>query len=126
MGTWTLWIGFNACVLVLLMLDLGLGQRRARRIAVWEAAAWSALWIGLSVAFGWWIWHSHGRGPGLEFFTGYLIEKSLSADNLVVILLLFQSFDVVERYRHRILFWGVLGAIVLRGALIGAGVALHP
>ncbi len=124
MGSWTLWIGFNACVLVLLALDLGLWQRRARRIALWEAAAWSALWIGLSVAFGLWIWHSHGRGPGLEFFTGYLIEKSLSADNLVFILLIFRSCDMEERFQHRILFWGVLGAIVLRGGLIAAGVAL--
>jgi tellurite resistance protein TerC len=124
MGTWTLWIGFNACVLVLLALDLGLAQRRARRMSLGEAAAWSALWIGLSVAFGLWIWHSHGRGPALEFFTGYLIEKSLSMDNLVVILFLFQSFNVEERYQHRVLFWGVLGAIVLRGALVAAGVAL--
>jgi tellurite resistance protein TerC len=124
MGSWTLWIGFNACVLVLLALDLGFAQRRARRMSMGEAAAWSALWIGLSVAFGLWILHSHGRGPGLEFFTGYLIEKSLSADNLVLILLLFRSFDVEERFQHRVLFWGVLGAMVLRGAFIGAGVAL--
>ncbi|MGO9643025.1 MAG: TerC/Alx family metal homeostasis membrane protein [Candidatus Acidiferrales bacterium] len=124
MGSWTLWIGFNACILLLLALDLGLAQRRARRMPLGETLAWSALWIGLSVAFGLWILHAHGRGPALEFFTGYLIEKSLSADNLVVMLLLFQSFDVDERYQHRILFWGVLGAIVLRGGLIGAGVAL--
>jgi len=124
MGSWTLWIWFNACVLVLLALDLGLAQRRARRMSLGEAAAWSALWIGLSLAFGLWILHSHGRGPALEFFTGYLIEKSLSTDNLVVILLLFQSFAVEERYQHRVLFWGVLGAIVLRGGLVGAGVAL--
>jgi tellurite resistance protein TerC len=124
MGSWTLWVGFNACILVLLALDLGWAQRRVRRMSLGEAATWSALWIGLSVAFGLWILHSHGRGPGLEFFTGYLIEKSLSADNLVLILLLFRSFDVDERFQHRVLFWGVLGAMVLRGALIGAGVVL--
>jgi tellurite resistance protein TerC len=124
MGSWTLWIGFNACILLLLALDLGLAQRRARRMPLGETLAWSALWIGLSVAFGLWILHAHGRGPALEFFTGYLIEKSLSADNLVVMLLVFQSFDVEERYQHRILFWGVLGAIVLRGGLIAAGVTL--
>jgi len=89
-----------------------------------EAAAWSALWIGLSVASVLWIHNSRGRGPGLEFFTGYLIEKSLSADNLVVIMLLFRLFGVQESLQRRVLFWGVLGAIVLRGTLIGVGAAL--
>ena len=124
MGTWPLWIGFNAGVAILLVLDLGLFHRRARTIALREAAIQSAAWIALSLGFGAWIFFSHGRGPGLEFFTGYVVEKSLSLDNVFVFLLVFQYFRVDPRYQHRLLFWGVVGALVLRGAMIGAGVAL--
>ena len=88
-----------------------------------EAAIESAVWVALSLGFGSWIFFSHGPGPGLEFFTGYVIEKSLSVDNVFVFLLIFQYFRVDPRYQHRLLFWGVLGALVLRGAMIGAGAA---
>ena len=124
MGTWTLWIAFNVGVALVLLLDLGLFHRRAHAISIREAALESAAWVALSVGFGIWILFSHGRGPGLEFFTGYLIEKSLSVDNVFVFLLVFSYFHVDARYQHRMLFWGVLGALVLRGAMIGAGVIL--
>jgi tellurite resistance protein TerC len=124
MGTWPLWIAFNAGVALFLALDLGLFHRRARVISLREAAIESAAWISLSVGFGAWIFISHGRGPGLEFFTGYVVEKSLSLDNVFVFLLIFQYFRVDPRYQHRLLFWGVVGALVMRGAMIGAGAAL--
>jgi tellurite resistance protein TerC len=124
MGTWTLWIAFNAGVALLLLLDLGLFHRRAHTVSLREAALESAVWVTLSVGFGLWILSSHGRGPGLEFFTGYVIEKSLSVDNVFVFILIFQYFRVDPRYQHRLLFWGVLGAVVMRGAMIGAGAIL--
>src|SRR5713101_4255429 len=124
MGTSTLWIAFNVGVALVLLLDLGLFHRRAHAISIREAGLESAAWVALSVGFGIWILVSHGRGPSLEFFTGYLIEKSLSVDNVFVFLLIFQYFRVDPRYQHRLLFWGVLGALVLRGAMIGAGSAL--
>lgn len=124
MGTWPLWIAFNAVVALLLALDLGLFHRRANVIALREAALESAAWIALSIGFGAWIFLSHGLGPGLEFFTGYVVEKSLSLDNVFVFLLVFQYFRVDPRYQHRLLFWGVVGALLLRGAMIGAGAAL--
>jgi tellurite resistance protein TerC len=124
MGTWTLWISFNAAVAILLLLDLALFHRRAHAIAWREAAIESAAWIALSLGFGAWIFISHGRGPGLEFFTGYVVEKSLSLDNVFVFLLIFQYFRVDPRYQHRLLFWGVVGALFLRGAMIAAGAAL--
>jgi tellurite resistance protein TerC len=124
MGTWPLWIAFSAGIALLLVLDLGLLHRRARVISMREAAFESAAWIALSLGFGAWIFISHGRGPGLEFFTGYVVEKSLSVDNVFVFLLIFQYFRVDPRYQHRLLFLGVVGAIVLRGAMIGAGAEL--
>jgi|HubBroStandDraft_4_1064222.scaffolds.fasta_scaffold00849_11 tellurite resistance protein TerC len=124
MGTWPLWIAFNAGVALLLVLDLGLFHRRPHAIALREAAMESAAWIALSLGFGAWIFVSHGRGPGLEFFTGYVVEKSLSLDNVFVFLLIFQYFRVDPRYQHRLLFWGIVGALVLRGAMIASGAAL--
>jgi len=124
MGTWPLWIAFNAGVALFLVIDLGVFHRRAHVIELREAAMESAGWIALSLGFGAWIFISHGRGPGLEFFTGYLVEKSLSLDNIFVFLLVFQYFRVDPRYQHRLLFWGVVGALFLRGAMIAAGAAL--
>src|SRR4029077_6811142 len=97
---------------------------RAHAITLRRAAIESGIWIALSLGFGAWIFPSHGRGPVLEFCTAYLVEKSLSLDNVFVFLLVFQYFRVDPRYQHRLLFWGVLGALVLRGAMIGAGAAL--
>lgn len=124
MGTWPLWIAFNAGVVLFLVLDLGLFHRRAGSVSLRSAAVESVAWIALSLGFGAWIYLAYGRGPGLEFFTGYLVEKSLSIDNIFVFLLVFQYFRVQPRYQHRLLYWGVLGAIVLRGAMIAAGAAL--
>jgi len=124
MGTVWLWVGFNLAVLALLALDLCVVHRRARAIRMSEAAVWSGVWIALSLGFNLLLWRWHGSVPALEFFTGYLIEKSLSVDNLFVIALVFHSFAVEPRWQHRVLFWGVVGALVMRGALIGVGVAL--
>ncbi len=124
MGNWPLWIAFNASIALLLFLDLGIFHRRAQVITLRRAAIESGVWIAISLGFGSWIFISHGRGPGLEFFTGYLVEKSLSLDNVFVFLLVFQYFRVDPRYQHRLLFWGLLGALVLRGAMVGAGAAL--
>jgi tellurite resistance protein TerC len=124
MGTWPLWIFFNTAVALLLLLDLAVFHKRAHVISLREAAIESAAWITLSLGFGAWIFISHGRGPGLEFFAGYVVEKSLSLDNVFVFILIFQYFRVDPRYQHRLLFWGVVGALVLRGAMIAAGAAL--
>lgn len=124
MGTWTLWIAFHACVALFLLLDLGVFHRRAHAIALHEAAIESIVWIALSVGFGFWIFVSLGHAAGLQFFTGYLIEKSLSVDNVFIFLLIFQYFRVDPRYQHRLLFWGVLGALVMRGIMIGLGAIL--
>jgi len=124
MGTLPLWIAFNAGVALFLLLDLAVFHRNAHEVTWREAALESAAWIAVSLGFGAWIFISHGRALGLEFFSGYLVEKSLSADNIFVFLLIFQYFRVDSRYQHRLLFWGVLGAIVLRGAMIGLGAVL--
>jgi TerC family integral membrane protein len=124
MGTWTLWTAFNAGVALFLLFDLGLFHRQAHTISLREAAIESTVWVALSAGFGLWIFTSHGRGPGLEFFTGYVIEKSLSVDNVFVFILIFQYFRVDSSYQHRLLFWGVLGALVMRGVMIGAGTVL--
>ncbi len=124
MGTLTLWIAFNVGVALLLLLDLGVFHRRAHAISFREAFIESFVWVALSVAFGLWIFVSHGRAAGLEFFAGYVIEKSLSVDNIFVFILVFQYFRVDSRYQHRLLFWGVLGALIMRGVMIGAGAIL--
>jgi tellurite resistance protein TerC len=124
MGTPALWVGFNACVLALLALDLGIFQRHAHATSLRGAAAWSALLVALSLGFNLWILCAHGTTPAIEFFTGYLVENSLSLDNVFVFLLVFRSFGISAEYQHRVLFWGVLGALVMRGALIAVGAAL--
>ena len=124
MGTPALWIGFNACVLALLALDLGVFHRRARAVSLREAALWSAFWVALSLGFDLWILLAHGTQPAIEFLTGYVVEKSMSLDNIFVFLLVFRAFGIEPRFQYRVLFWGVLGALVMRGALIGIGTAL--
>ena len=124
MGTLWLWVGFNLFVLLMLALDLGVFHRRAHAFSLREAAAWSVVWVVVSLAFNLGLLHWYGRAPALEFFTGYLIEKVLSVDNLFVFVLLFRYFGVEPRYQHRVLLWGILGALVMRGAMIGLGVAL--
>lgn len=118
------WIGFNALVLVLLAIDLGVFNREAHVIGVREAARWTAALVTLALAFNAGIFFTLGPQPALEFFTGYLIELALSVDNVFVFVLIFAYFSVPPKYQHRVLFWGILGALLMRGAMIGAGVVL--
>ena len=119
-----LWAGFNLFVLALLALDLGVFHRKAHAVSVKEATAWSAVWVALALLFNAGIWWLRGPEPAVQFFTGYLIEKSLSVDNIFVFALLFGYFAVPAVYQHRVLFWGILGALVMRAAFILAGAAL--
>ncbi len=119
-----LWAGFNLFVLAMLALDLGVFHRQAHAITLREAGVWSAVWIGLALVFNLGVWKFLGPQPGVEFLTGYLIEKSLSIDNIFVIALLFAYFKVPDAYQHRVLFWGILGALAMRAGFILAGAAL--
>lgn len=119
-----LWIGFNAFVLVMLTIDLGVFHRDAHKVSVKEAAAWTTVWVSLALIFNYGIYYFMGAGPGLEFLTGYLIEKALSVDNIFVFVLIFSYFRVPPKFQHRVLFWGILGALLMRGAMIGAGAYL--
>jgi len=121
--TW-LWIGFNAFVLAMLAIDLGLFHRKSHTVGVKEALGWTAAWIALALAFNLGVWHFAGGVKALEFFTGYVIEYSLSADNVFVFALLFSYFAVPAHYQHKVLFWGILGALVMRLGMIVLGAAL--
>jgi tellurite resistance protein TerC len=118
------WVGFNVVVLAILALDLGVLHRRSEKVSLKEAATWSAVWVALSLAFAFAIYQTMGKESGLEFLTGYLIEYALSVDNIFVFVLIFTYFGVPEKYQHRVLFWGIIGALVLRGVMIVAGSAL--
>jgi tellurite resistance protein TerC len=124
MGSPILWVGFNLFVLIALALDQGVFHRKAHKIKFGEAAFGSALWIGLALGFGWCIWHWYGEQRGLEYFTGYVIEKALSVDNLFVFMVIFRTFQVPEEVQHRVLAWGILGALVMRGIMIATGAVL--
>jgi tellurite resistance protein TerC len=124
MGTPLLWFAFNLFVLIAIALDLGVFHRKAHKIGFREATLWSFVWVGLAVGFGSFVWHWYGAQRGLEFFTGYVIEKALSVDNLFVFLVIFRAFQVDERVQHRVLEWGIIGALVMRGIMIATGVAL--
>ena len=119
-----LWIGFNLFVLFLLTFDLKVLNRNPHEISIKESLIWSGVWIGLSLLFNIGVYSWFGREPALQFFTGYLIEKSLSIDNLFVFLLLFSYFKVPARYQHKVLYWGIIGALIMRGILILLGAAL--
>lgn len=121
--TWH-WIAFNALVLLFLALDLFVFHRDSHEVKMKEALGFSAFWIGLAVLFNLFLWRWLGAEKGLEFLTGYVIEKSLSIDNIFVFVLLFTFFKVPAAYQHRVLFWGVLGALIMRFALILVGAAL--
>jgi tellurite resistance protein TerC len=123
-GTPALWAGFVAFVLAMLAVDLGVFHRRAHEVRLREAAVWSAVWVGLALAFNAGVYLAFGPERGLEFTTGYLIEKALAVDNLFVFYAIFAYFGVPAAYQHRVLFWGVLGALVMRAVFIVAGAAL--
>ncbi len=124
MGTPLLWLGFNLFVLIAIALDLGVFHRKAHKVGAREAALWTVLWVTLAVSFGYCVWHWYGAQRGLEYFTGYVIEKALSVDNLFVFLVIFRAFQVDERVQHRVLEWGIIGALVMRGIMIGTGAVL--
>jgi len=119
------WIGFLALVGAMLALDLGVFHRDAHEVTRKEALTWSAVWISLALAFNAGVFWFMGRQAGIEWFTGYLVEKSLAVDNVFVFLLIFSAFAVPAKYQHRVLFWGIVGALIMRAILIAfAGVLL--
>ena len=120
------WIGFHAFVFIMLALDLGVFHKHTHKIPVKEAIIWSGVWITLALLFDLFIYLDKDFGPtkALEFLTGYVIEYSLSVDNIFVFILIFSYFGVNDKFQHKILFWGILGALIMRGIFILAGVAL--
>jgi len=119
-----MWAAFTGVVLTMLALDLGVFHRQAHVVGVREAAIWSVVWVSLALAFNGWLAASFGAQRGLEFLTGYLIEKALAVDNIFVFLVVFASFKVPASYQHRVLFWGIFGALLMRALFIFAGAAL--
>lgn len=119
-----MWLAFIALVALLLSVDLGVLHRNQREIGVGESVALSAVYISLGLAFGGWVWLQKGPDPALAYVTGFVIEKSLAMDNVFVIATIFTTFAVPRIYQHRVLFWGVLGVIVLRAIMIGLGSTL--
>jgi tellurite resistance protein TerC len=121
--TW-LWVAFNAFVLSMLAVDLLVFHKEAHEVTSAEAATWTVVWVTLALIFGAGVYVFMGRDAGMEYFAGYVIEKALSVDNIFVFVLIFSFFRVPLRYQHRVLFWGILGALVMRGAMIAAGAYL--
>ena len=121
---WYMWAGFVAMVLIFLALDLGVFHRKTHAVSIKEALTWAIVWFAAAMVFNTLVLWQCGAEKGLEFFTGYIIEKSLSVDNLFVILLVFTAFSIPPKLQHRVLFWGIVGALIMRGVLIGVGSAL--
>ena len=119
-----LWTTFNLFVLGMLALDLGVFHKRSEEITVRNALVWTGIWITLAMAFNFFIYQYFGKPEAIEFFTGYIIEKSLSVDNIFVIIMIFSYFQVPAAYQHKVLFWGILGALVMRVIFIFAGIEL--
>jgi tellurite resistance protein TerC len=119
-----LWAGFGIVIITLMVLDLGVFHRKSHAVSTKEAACWTAVWISLALLFNLAVFYWKGSQTALEFLTGYLIEYSLSVDNLFVFVLIFTSFCVAPNQQHRVLFWGILGAVIMRGILIACGAAL--
>lgn len=118
------WIGFHIFIFTMLALDLGVFHKKTHKVPVKEAVIWSIVWISLALLFNLFILFELGRTKALEFLTGYVIEYSLSVDNIFVFILIFGYFGVKDQYQHKVLFWGILGALIMRGIFIFAGVAL--
>ncbi len=119
-----LWVGFNLFVLAMLALDLGVFHKKAHVVTFRESITWTAVWVSLALVFNFGIFHFMGPQKGLEFFTGYVIEKSLSVDNVFVFALLFSYFAVPPIFQHKVLFWGIIGALIMRAIMIFLGAAL--
>jgi tellurite resistance protein TerC len=124
LGSWPLWVGFLVFVALMLALDLGVFHRKAHVLSLREAAVWSGVWISLAGVFAFGVFHFFGAQRGLEFTTGYVLEKALSVDNIFVMVVLFGAFRVPAHQQHRVLFWGILGALAMRAVFILAGTAL--
>ena len=118
------WIGFLAFVLLMLALDLGVFHRKSHEVKIKEALIWSAVWISIALLFNYGIYVYMGEVKAMEFLTGYIIEKSLSIDNLFVFIMIFSYFNVDKKYQHKVLFWGIIGALIMRSIFIFTGVAL--
>ncbi|NUQ21863.1 MAG: TerC family protein [Gemmatimonadaceae bacterium] len=118
------WVGFNAFVLAMLSLDLGIFHRKAHVVRPREAGIWVGVWVTLAMIFAAGLWALHSTHAALTFVTGYVIEESLSVDNIFVIVLIFSYFRIPQKYQHRVLFWGIVGALVMRGTFIGLGTLL--
>lgn len=118
------WIGFSLFVVTMLLLDLFVFHRKNQAVKLKSALRWSAFWIGLALIFNGLVYYFLGKQKALEFFTGYLIEESLSIDNLFVFIMIFKAFNIAAEYQYRILFWGIIGAIIMRAIFIFAGIAL--
>lgn len=121
---WWAWTGFLAFITVMLALDLGVFNRKSHVVTLKEALAWCAVWFGLAMAFNVLVSQKMGAQAGLEFFTGYIVELCLSVDNVFVFIVIFQYFRVEPRYQHRVLFWGIVGAVLMRAVFIFAGISL--
>lgn len=121
---WWAWAGFLAFISVMLALDLGVFNRKSHVVSLKEALAWCAVWFGLAMAFNLLVSQKLGTQAGLEFFTGYIVELCLSVDNVFVFIVIFQYFRVEPRYQHRVLFWGIVGAVLMRALFIFAGISL--
>ena len=118
------WIGFHIFIFLMLGLDLGVFHKKTHKVPIKEAVVWFTVWVILALLFNLFIFFEFGKAKALEFFTGYLIEKSLSVDNIFVFILIFSYFSVKDQYQHKILFWGIIGALIMRGIFIFTGVAL--
>src|SRR5687768_13376403 len=118
------WIGFNVFILLMLLLDLAVFHRKKHEVKIKEALIWTGAWVSLALIFNYGIYHFWGKEKALEFLTGYLIEKSLSVDNIFIFILIFSYFKVPAEHQHKVLFWGVVGALAMRVSFIFAGVAL--
>lgn len=119
-----MWLMFAIAVIVLLVLDLGVFHRKAHEVSLKESLWMSAFYIGIALLYGWWVWASLGATSGKEYLTGFVVEKTLALDNIFVISLIFGYLGIPKMYQHRVLFWGILGVIILRGIMIGLGAAL--
>lgn len=119
-----MWLIFAAIVLILLAFDLGVMNRKEHEIGMRESLLFSALYISIGLMFGGWVWYEMGHAKAFEYLTGFIVEKTLSIDNVFVIAMLFAFFHIPRLYQHRVLFWGILGALVLRGLMIALGAAL--
>lgn len=123
-NTAILWISFNVFVLAMLALDLGVFHRKSHEVSVKEALSWTGVWITLAMLFNLFVYWQFGEEKAIEYFTAYIIEKSLSVDNIFVIIIIFSYFNVPRAYQHKVLFWGILGALVMRVIFIFAGIEL--